>query len=183
MRDAGHREGRGGRSQRPPRPSRSRSACDGQARIGALQDLRHARSRRNGDRLQGRGHRLSIGWPSRCCPRRSRRTPRRSRTSCARPRAPPAQPSRHRHGLRRRRAGRRLLHRHGVRRRQDAEGDHQAPRGDRGPSAIVHVLAQMAEALAYAHEKKIVHRDIKTANAMWTRRIARPRSWTSAWRR
>jgi serine/threonine-protein kinase len=26
----------------------------------------------------------------------------------------------------------------------------------------------MAEALAYAHEKKIVHRDIKTANTMWT---------------
>ena len=26
----------------------------------------------------------------------------------------------------------------------------------------------MAEALSYAHEKKIVHRDIKTANTMWT---------------
>ena len=26
----------------------------------------------------------------------------------------------------------------------------------------------MCEALAYAHEKKIVHRDVKTANAMWT---------------
>jgi eukaryotic-like serine/threonine-protein kinase len=35
------------------------------------------------------------------------------------------------------------------------------------PKAIIHVLAQMAEALAYAHEKKIVHRDIKTANTMW----------------
>ena len=33
---------------------------------------------------------------------------------------------------------------------------------------IVHVLAQMCEALAFAHEKKIVHRDIKTANTMWT---------------
>jgi serine/threonine-protein kinase len=27
----------------------------------------------------------------------------------------------------------------------------------------------MCEALAYAHEKKIVHRDVKTANTMWTR--------------
>jgi tetratricopeptide (TPR) repeat protein len=42
-------------------------------------------------------------------------------------------------------------------------------RGKIGPRGIVHVLAQMAEALAYAHEKKIVHRDIKNANAMWTR--------------
>lgn len=37
------------------------------------------------------------------------------------------------------------------------------------PKAIIHVVAQMAEALAYAHEKKIVHRDIKTANTMWTK--------------
>jgi serine/threonine-protein kinase len=27
----------------------------------------------------------------------------------------------------------------------------------------------MCEALAYAHEAKIVHRDVKTANAMWTK--------------
>jgi len=27
----------------------------------------------------------------------------------------------------------------------------------------------MCEALAFAHDKKIVHRDIKTANTMWTR--------------
>jgi serine/threonine protein kinase len=27
----------------------------------------------------------------------------------------------------------------------------------------------MCEALAYAHEQKIVHRDVKTANTMWTR--------------
>jgi tetratricopeptide (TPR) repeat protein len=37
------------------------------------------------------------------------------------------------------------------------------------PNGLVHLLTQMCEALAYAHDKKIVHRDIKTANAMWTR--------------
>ncbi len=37
------------------------------------------------------------------------------------------------------------------------------------PNALVVVLTQMCEALAFAHEKKIVHRDVKTANAMWTR--------------
>jgi tetratricopeptide (TPR) repeat protein len=42
-------------------------------------------------------------------------------------------------------------------------------KGTIAPKAVVHVLAQMAEALAYAHEKKIVHRDIKTANTMWTK--------------
>jgi serine/threonine-protein kinase len=42
-------------------------------------------------------------------------------------------------------------------------------RGRVAPGAIVHVLAQMCEGLAYAHEKKIVHRDVKTANTMWTR--------------
>jgi tetratricopeptide (TPR) repeat protein len=41
-------------------------------------------------------------------------------------------------------------------------------RGRIAPRGIVHVLSQMAEALSYAHEKKIVHRDIKTANTMWT---------------
>jgi tetratricopeptide (TPR) repeat protein len=42
-------------------------------------------------------------------------------------------------------------------------------RGKISAGGITHVLAQMCEALAYAHEKKIVHRDIKTANTMWTR--------------
>jgi serine/threonine-protein kinase len=42
-------------------------------------------------------------------------------------------------------------------------------RGKISPGGIVHVLTQMCEALAYAHDKKVVHRDIKTANAMWTR--------------
>jgi serine/threonine-protein kinase len=42
-------------------------------------------------------------------------------------------------------------------------------RGKISPGGIVHVLTQMCEALAYAHEEKVVHRDIKTANTMWTR--------------
>lgn len=42
-------------------------------------------------------------------------------------------------------------------------------RGKISFSGTVHVLAQMCEALSYAHEQKIVHRDIKTANTMWTR--------------
>jgi serine/threonine-protein kinase len=42
-------------------------------------------------------------------------------------------------------------------------------RGKISPGGIVHVITQMCEALAYAHDKKVVHRDIKTANAMWTR--------------
>jgi tetratricopeptide (TPR) repeat protein len=37
------------------------------------------------------------------------------------------------------------------------------------PGGVLHVAAQMCEALAYAHDKKIVHRDVKTANTMWTR--------------
>jgi eukaryotic-like serine/threonine-protein kinase len=42
-------------------------------------------------------------------------------------------------------------------------------RGKIAPKGIVHVLSQMCEALAFAHEKKIVHRDVKTANTMWTK--------------
>jgi tetratricopeptide (TPR) repeat protein len=42
-------------------------------------------------------------------------------------------------------------------------------RGAIAPGGALHVAVQMGEALAYAHEKKIVHRDVKTANTMWTR--------------
>jgi serine/threonine-protein kinase len=42
-------------------------------------------------------------------------------------------------------------------------------RGAIAPGGVVNVLAQMCEGLAYAHEKQIVHRDVKTANTMWTR--------------
>jgi serine/threonine-protein kinase len=37
------------------------------------------------------------------------------------------------------------------------------------PRGVLHVIAQMCEALEYAHAKGIVHRDIKTANTMWAK--------------
>jgi tetratricopeptide (TPR) repeat protein len=42
-------------------------------------------------------------------------------------------------------------------------------RGPIAPNGVMRVVMHVCEALAYAHEKKVVHRDIKTANAMWTR--------------
>jgi tetratricopeptide (TPR) repeat protein len=42
-------------------------------------------------------------------------------------------------------------------------------KGAISPGGVVHVVAQICEGLAFAHEKRIVHRDIKTANVMWTR--------------
>ena len=42
-------------------------------------------------------------------------------------------------------------------------------RGQISLMGVVHVGLQMCEALAYAHGQKVVHRDIKTANTMWTR--------------
>ncbi|MGH7343123.1 MAG: serine/threonine-protein kinase, partial [Candidatus Rokuibacteriota bacterium] len=41
-------------------------------------------------------------------------------------------------------------------------------RGAIAPGGTLYVLRQLADALAYAHGKKVVHRDIKTANTMWT---------------
>ncbi len=41
-------------------------------------------------------------------------------------------------------------------------------RGAIAPGGALYVLRQLADALAYAHGKKVVHRDIKTANTMWT---------------
>jgi tetratricopeptide (TPR) repeat protein len=41
-------------------------------------------------------------------------------------------------------------------------------RGAISAGGVVYILRQMAEALAYAHSKGVVHRDIKTANTMWT---------------
>ncbi len=42
-------------------------------------------------------------------------------------------------------------------------------RGVISPNGVLHVLIQLCEALAFAHDQKVVHRDIKTANTMWTR--------------
>jgi serine/threonine-protein kinase len=42
-------------------------------------------------------------------------------------------------------------------------------RGVISPNGVLHVLIQMCEALAFAHDQKVVHRDVKTANTMWTR--------------
>jgi serine/threonine-protein kinase len=41
-------------------------------------------------------------------------------------------------------------------------------RGAVSANAAVYILRQMASALQYAHGRKVVHRDIKTANTMWT---------------
>jgi len=41
-------------------------------------------------------------------------------------------------------------------------------RGAVSANAASYILRQMASALAYAHGRKVVHRDIKTANTMWT---------------
>jgi tetratricopeptide (TPR) repeat protein len=42
-------------------------------------------------------------------------------------------------------------------------------RGKIGAPGVVHVGVQLCEALHYAHGQKVVHRDVKTANVMWTR--------------
>ena len=42
-------------------------------------------------------------------------------------------------------------------------------RGVISPTGVLHVTLQMCQALDYAHSQKVVHRDIKTANTMWTR--------------
>ena len=36
------------------------------------------------------------------------------------------------------------------------------------PAGVVYILRQLADELGFAHSKRVVHRDIKTANIMWT---------------
>ena len=40
-------------------------------------------------------------------------------------------------------------------------------RGAIATAGVVYILRQMVDALSYAHSKRVVHRDIKTANTMW----------------
>jgi serine/threonine-protein kinase len=42
-------------------------------------------------------------------------------------------------------------------------------KGPIAPGGVLNVLLQLCEALGYAHEQRVVHRDVKTANAMWTK--------------
>jgi tetratricopeptide (TPR) repeat protein len=42
-------------------------------------------------------------------------------------------------------------------------------RGPLSAAGVLYVLRQLTDALAYAHSRKVVHRDIKTANTMWTK--------------
>ena len=42
-------------------------------------------------------------------------------------------------------------------------------RGSIAAAGVLQVLVHLCEALAYAHDRRVVHRDVKTANVMWTR--------------
>jgi eukaryotic-like serine/threonine-protein kinase len=42
-------------------------------------------------------------------------------------------------------------------------------RGAIAPAPLARILLQLCEALEFAHRAKVIHRDIKTANVMWTR--------------
>ena len=105
---------------------------------------------------------------SNSCPTRTRGQPGRPAQVPQRGalRGPP-QPPQHRHHPQHRTAGRGVFHRHGIHRRprpaQPAQGERLPAPRQPGPG-----LPPGLRSAAYAHKHKVFHRDIKSANILWT---------------